>query len=337
MPKRRKKKSMSKKKSVGLIANKTFLAAIVGIIIIGGGIAAFYMMPSQDTATWDTATEIIRDRGGTTGVPSAPDETDTTDVTDEVPVDEYIYTNPIQMNLFGIDIDGVRHPVPAPSTVAQSAFLGDIEIFDVEFDIYYNIINDVIEYPERYTSDVEIMIMLSLVDRSVMDTHGNAYRDSCDSGMVYPDEFTYNHTILTADIISAGSGFITLSLVNDLYGSFMFTDINDIDDAALVDARTVGLVNQLLEPDNVTITELTGMLTFEYGILGYYMVNELGSGANRALKRLAVTTDPVISDEVGGMSVYDIGGVGIADTTILVVGLGVFGMIMVYYYLSRRR
>lgn len=342
MPKKRKsmrRKGTKMKKTSGAGGSKMFLVAIVGIIIIGGGIAAYFMMPglfaSNDAITWDSATEVIRDR--TVAAPSdAPPDT----VDDDVTVDEYALVNPIRMDLFGIDIDGVRHAVPAPSAVAQSAFLGEVEIFDIEFDIYWNFIGDIAAHPERYTTDAEIMIMLSLVDRSVMDTHGNTYTDSYDSGMVYPGEFTYNHTVPAAELLTGGSSFITLSLVADLYGSFVYTDINEIDDAALVDAKADGLMNQQLEDDNVTITELAGMLTFEYGILGYYMVNELGSDANRALKRLAVTTEPVApaaeETEAGGMSVYDIGGVSISDTTLLVVGLGVFGMIVVFYYIRRR-
>jgi hypothetical protein len=329
------RKSTKLKKTPGVAGSKMFLVAIVGLIIVGGGIAAYFMMPglfsNNDAVTWDSATEVIRDR--TVVAPSdAPPDTGE----DEEPVDEYVLVNPILMNLFGMDIDGVRHAVPAPSAVAQSAFLGEVEIFDVEFDIYWNFIGDIAAHPERYMGDAEIMIMLSLVDRNVMDTHGNTYTDAYDSGMVYPGEFTYNHTVPATELLTGGSSYITLSLVNDLFGSFVYMDINAIDDAALVDAMSAGLMNQVLEADNVTITELAGMLTFEYGILGYYMVNELGSDANRALKRLTVTTDPVIPEEVGGMSVYDIGGVSISDTSLLIVGLGVFGMIVVYYYIRRR-
>ena len=351
MPKRRKKSKKNvrgRKKSVGIMANKTILAAIVGIIIIGGGFAAFYMMPTQDAATWDAATEIIRDRGGASGVPSAPDDTNVTDTTDtttvtdetvEVPIDEHLYTNPVQMTLFGIDIDGVRHPVLESAPTVQSAYLGDVEIFDVEFDIYFNYVSDVVEHPERYVGNVEVMIMLSLVDRMVVDTYGNVYGDTSRSEVVYPGDFTYNHTILEADMIPSGSGFVTVSLVNDLYGSFVYTDINDVDNAMFEDARSAGLMNQEIV-DNVTV-DLTGRLTFSYGVLGYYMVNEYGSEANRALKRMTVTTEPVASPDISPpaveMSVYNIGGREVSDFMLLVVGLGVFGMIMVYYYLSRRR
>lgn len=340
MPKKRKRKQM--KKTVGIMGNKMFLAAIVGIIIIGGGIAAFYMMPGlfggNDIATWDSASTIIADRERMSAPPPPPTTDPVTTTTDGEPVDEYLTTNPIQMSLFGIDIDGVRHAVPEPAPAAQSAYLGEVEIFDVEFDISWNFLMDINQYPERYASgDVEVMIMLSLVDRFVSDTHGNAYTDSYDSGAIYPADFTYNFTVLSADLLSQSVGTMTFSLIDDLYGAFAYTDINDIDAAALADSRTATLMNQVLEDDNVTITELTGMLTFEYGILGYYMVNELGSDANRALKRLTVTTDPVIPEEVGGMSVYDIGGYAISDSALLIVGLGVFSMIMVYYCLNRRR
>jgi len=343
MPKKRnkmRKKKASRKKTTSITGNKMFLVAVVGMLIIGGGFAAFYMMPglfsSADTVTFDSATEIIRDRGGVSNIPTGTTETPATEENVTV-VDEYIYVNPIQMNLFGIDGENNRIPVPQPSVAAQSAFLGEVEIFDIEFDIYWNFIFDIAEHPERYTTDVEIMIMLSLVDRSVMDTHGNSYTDSYESGMIYPEVFTYNYTVLAAEFLTEGSSYVTLSLVDDLYELFLYADINEIDNSALVDARSVGLMNQVLEDDNVTITELTGMLTYDYGILGYYTVDNCGSEANRALKRLTVTTDPVIPTEVGGMSVYDIGGYSVSDSALLVVGLGVFCMIAMYYHLSRRR
>ena len=335
MPKKRKSSRRKTKQTAGIAGSKIILVVVIGIIIMVGGFVAFNMMPGgRDAVTYESATEVIRDRGSAPGIPSTP----STPI-NETPIDEFILTNPIQMNLFGIDIDGIRHAVPESSPVVQSAYLGDVEIFDVEFDIYYNFMADITEHPDRYSGNVAVMIMLSLVDRGVEDTYGNAYVDSYESGAIYPTEFTYNHTILEADVVNGSSGFITLSLVNDLYGSFMFTDINDIDDAALVDAKSAGLMNQALV-DNVTV-DLAGMLTFEYGILGYYLVNEYGSATNRALKRLTVTTEPVApaaeESEAGALSVYDIGGVGISDSAILVVGLGVFSMIVVYYYLNRRR
>jgi len=357
MPKRRKKSMRKKKKSVGIMANKMVLAAIVGIIIIGGGVAAFYMMPSRDTATWDAATEIIRDRGGVSGVPSVPDDTnetdttttttdttDTTTVTDEtvevpIEVDEYLYTNPIQMRLYGIDEVGGRHEISESGPTVQSAYLGEVQIFDIEFDIYFNFLLDVEEYPERYVGNIGVMIMLSLVDRTVQDASGNLYGDTSRSEVVYPGDFTYNLTILEEDIATRGNGFVTVSLVGDLYRLFGYGDITDVNNALLDAARSVTLMNQVVA-DNVTV-DIPGMLTFSYGVLGYYIVNEYGSAANRALKRMTITSQPVVSEydipPTLQMSVYDIGGYEVGDSMLLVIGLGVFGMIMVYYYLSRRR
>lgn len=333
---RRTKKATRVTKSAGIMANKMMLAVIVGIVVIGAGLGAYYFMPGNDVATWNTANEIIRDRGAANPPPDTTEgggeETETT-TTEEVEPD-LTPVNPIHMDLYGIDIDGIRHPIPESSGVAQSVFLGEVEIFDIEIDIFWNFENGLSLIGQALDDGADLQIIVSIVDSAVSDTYGNSFIDTS----IYT--FVYDVSLNIEEDPTLSDGFITFSLLDDLYFNTTYLSIDDINAGVVGIARANEVpINQMLIDD--VLTDVDGMLTFQYGVLGYYMVDGYGSEANRALKRLTVTTEPFIFEEAevpaaSAFSVYNIGGHEISDTAII-VGLGVFSMIIIYYYLKRRR
>lgn len=334
MPKKR-RSTKGLRKGSGLFGNKMVLAVLIGTIVMVGGFTAFYMMSGRDSATWDSATQVMRDRG----ISTLPDTTETvTTTTAEINETELMaMVNPVNMRVFGIDGEGTRHEVVEAAVVAESAFIGDIEIFDVEFDIAWDLTLYLGYNSQFFAESRTVQVFISIVDSAVFDTYGNSYIDET------PVVFEYNVTV-NADSLGNLIGFVTFSMVNDLYGAIV-TSIDDIDNLIFDMARANGaLINQeaiVNEDGTTTINELTGMLTFEYGVLGFYMVDGLGSDANRALKRLTVTTEPVAPETgevppASAFSVYSIGGYNIEDT-VLIMGMGVFVMILVFVYLGRRR
>jgi hypothetical protein len=318
----RRKTTRGLKKGKGMFANRMLLAALVGMIVIGGGFAAFYFMSNRDTITWNNATEVMRNRGVHDNLIVT---TTTTGEAGEIDISQI--ANPVIMSVYGVDNSEHLHLI-ADSSPAQSAFIGELNITDIQFNITWNLVQYYTDYPETFSDYRTIQLFLSVVNTYVSDTYGHSYSDN--TSIVYTDNVTIDVTTLV--------GYSVFSMVNNLYN---VSSIDDMNALVVNNARANGaMINQALSDDNETITDVTGMLTFDYGILGFYMVDGLGSDANRALKRLTVTTEPVAPDTgvppASAFAIYNIGVYQVSDT-VLIIGMGVFAMILVFVYLGRRR